>query len=395
MPINLHLRLSIYHLTLYLYTYFIYRITTNGQASTITTQSLSSSTVVSSTTNSSSDNNNHTGAIVGGVIGGVVALSALVLLAWFLRRRRRQDEFDGNFDPDRVTRHDSSALKHGGRADADLLAAAAETHSPEVTPYTYGLNNAAPSLGSGNQGMQMPMAQHNGMGASYLGPGIVGAGVGAAAGYGANYDRKGGGSLSPVSYYDPNAPPMPSGPSETGSGSGSGSGHAGFNQSQYSGPTPYGMSPYAPVGVTGVGRPGPPSSTAPSVYSQSLSGHQPSVSGTGGYVPNAKEREAFASRYAQQMGQGQGTPYDPNNNGSAAYVSPYSAAGGSGYGEGSAPLTLRNPSTVDDGAESPSVVVHQDGGRVRDEEGDMALNEIPPTYDSIRSDEDENVPRAR
>ena len=187
---------------------------------------------------------------------------------------------------------------------------------------------------------------------------------------------------------------MPSGPSETGSGSASGSGHGGFNQSLYSGPTPYGLSPYAPVvPAMGVSRPGPPSSTVPSVYSQSLSGHQTGPGG-GGYVPSLKEREAFASRYAQQMGQGQGTLYGTDTNPGPAYVSPY-AVPGVGYGEGSAPLTLMNPTVADEEGDSPSVVVHQDGGRIRDEDADVPLNEIPPTYDSIRSEEDDGVPRAR
>jgi hypothetical protein len=56
-------------------------------------------TADSNTHHSSSTN---IGAIVGGVVGGLAALALLVLLGLWFRGRRRFDEFDGDFDPDRV-----------------------------------------------------------------------------------------------------------------------------------------------------------------------------------------------------------------------------------------------------------------------------------------------------
>lgn len=71
---------------------------------------------------SSSGSSSNTGAIAGGIAGGVVAVVALIIVGlFFWRRNRRRDEFDGNFDPDRVVRH-------AGHTD---LAGA------EVTPYQY------------------------------------------------------------------------------------------------------------------------------------------------------------------------------------------------------------------------------------------------------------------
>jgi hypothetical protein len=73
-------------------------------------------------TGASSSKSSNTGAIVGGVAGGIAALAAAIIIFLFCwRRNRRPEEFDGNFDPDRVVRH-------AGHTD---LAGA------EVTPYNY------------------------------------------------------------------------------------------------------------------------------------------------------------------------------------------------------------------------------------------------------------------
>jgi hypothetical protein len=73
-------------------------------------------------TGSSSSKSSNTGAIVGGVAGGIAAIAAAIIIFLFCwRRNRRREEFDGNFDPDRVVRH-------AGHTD---LAGA------EVTPYHY------------------------------------------------------------------------------------------------------------------------------------------------------------------------------------------------------------------------------------------------------------------
>ncbi|KAG1767900.1 hypothetical protein EV702DRAFT_1146015 [Suillus placidus] len=69
---------------------------------------------------------NNTGAIVGGVVGGIAAFALLALLLFCLRRRRRRDEFDGNFDPDRVLSHPSGG---GTLPQVDL------GEENEITPY--------------------------------------------------------------------------------------------------------------------------------------------------------------------------------------------------------------------------------------------------------------------
>lgn len=72
------------------------------------------------------NNSSNTGAIVGGVVGGVAALALLALLLLCLRRRRKRDEFDGNFDPDRVVSHPSGG---GTLPRVDL------GDESEITPY--------------------------------------------------------------------------------------------------------------------------------------------------------------------------------------------------------------------------------------------------------------------
>lgn len=80
------------------------------------------STIIIVPTGSSSSKSSNTGAIVGGVAGGIAAIAAAIIIFLFCwRRNRRREEFDGNFDPDRVVRH-------AGHTD---LAGA------EVTPYSY------------------------------------------------------------------------------------------------------------------------------------------------------------------------------------------------------------------------------------------------------------------
>lgn len=302
----------------------------------------------------------------------------------------------------------NSTIGHGGGAAAgDLLGGA------EVTPYTYG----GPA-GGGAGGM----AQHGGSGASYLGPAAAGVGAGAGAAYAAAHDRdqKGGRVLShpstsdgghsygyPASVHPYGAPPPGAGqgayyhdPSEAGSASGSGSGSA--SNGGEGGGYAYGASPYPPLGMGAAamyydaqnqGAHGHPS-PGPSLPTTTSGG-----TSTGSATPpppaflSAKEREAYAARYAQQhpkqqAGQGPAFP-EPHAQ------APQGAYGGYGYGASGAPLTLRNAADGDAGAGAAGsrVVVHQDGGRVPvpvsqthvDEE--EPPTEIPPTYDSIRSDE--------
>lgn len=79
------------------------------------------STIIIVPTGASSSKSSNTAAIAGGVAGGIAALAAVIIIFIFYWRRKRPEEFDGNFDPDRVVRH-------AGHTD---LAGA------EVTPYQY------------------------------------------------------------------------------------------------------------------------------------------------------------------------------------------------------------------------------------------------------------------
>ena len=103
------------------------------------------STIIVVPTSASSGGSSNTGAIVGGVAGGIVALLAIFIIGLFYwRRNRRRDEFDGNFDPDRVVRH---------VGDTDLGAGA------EVTPYQY-----EPRVGSVTSGPSSPTFSGSGNG---------------------------------------------------------------------------------------------------------------------------------------------------------------------------------------------------------------------------------------
>jgi hypothetical protein len=88
-------------------------------------------TVVASTPTSSSSSSSHTAAIVGGAVGGGVVALALAALFFFCLRRRRslKDEFDGDFDPDRVIGHSAGG---GTLPQLDL----ADEVTPIPQPYT-------------------------------------------------------------------------------------------------------------------------------------------------------------------------------------------------------------------------------------------------------------------
>jgi hypothetical protein len=80
----------------------------------------------------------NVGAIAGGVVGGAVALLAVVVLIFFcLKRRNRRgvadENFDGNFDPDRLDteRFGGSAMRPGAMPDVDLVGGA------EISPFQY------------------------------------------------------------------------------------------------------------------------------------------------------------------------------------------------------------------------------------------------------------------
>jgi hypothetical protein len=113
----------------------------NGQIVTTTIQS--TILITPSVGPSSGGSKSNTGAIVGGIAGGIAGLVAILLIGLFCwrRNRTRRDDFDGNFDPDRVVRH-------GGATD---LAGA------EVTPYQY--EPGALGVGAAGAASVAPLAE--------------------------------------------------------------------------------------------------------------------------------------------------------------------------------------------------------------------------------------------
>ncbi|KAH7882577.1 hypothetical protein F5I97DRAFT_281281 [Phlebopus sp. FC_14] len=80
-------------------------VSTNAAGSTVIFTSTVATAIpgpVINPTPPSNHSSTNTAAIVGGVVGGIAGLALLALLIFCLRRRSRRDEFDGNFDPDRV-----------------------------------------------------------------------------------------------------------------------------------------------------------------------------------------------------------------------------------------------------------------------------------------------------
>lgn len=300
-------------------------LSTDAAGSTVVITTTFATTVPTTTTistQSSASSSTPIGAIVGGAVGGVVALVALVLLIYCIRRRSSKDEFDGDFDPDRVVSRSA-----GGGGTLPQLDLAEEANN--ITPFNAYAADAEQGM---RQYGQSPFAS---------GPSATGV-----AGVQAQHQM-------------PNSPPPPSSPSHYSDGQsyyqgagGSASGHspqqslsvrpppgaAMLPPHQQQQPFMYGTAPadwHAP-------RPGssPPPSTVPSASASSRS---------------AKEREAAGGRSA--YGLGLATQHEaPEGSGSVL-----GSSGGSGAG----------------------VVVHQDAGRAPDAEAE-APQEIPPSYDSIQ-----------
>ncbi|KAI0357333.1 hypothetical protein OH77DRAFT_1519277 [Trametes cingulata] len=346
--------------------------------SVITSTLISTPTVPASDRSSSSSSSSHTGAIVGGVVGGVAGAALLATLLFFLcRARRRRDDFDGNFDPDRVT---ADARGGGTLPDIDLAA-------DEITPYNYtpaGMNAVpgAPVGGAGPAagGMQ-DMRQYGGQVPSFLAGGLAGAGAGAGAALAHDHHQhpqqqqpppsqqgyartgsppssySGGPQPAQSSYYAPSSSDH-GGYADYAAYAAYANPHANAYTAQGPGvPPPSGSAPSSPTNAsfgpqTGVGMPPARDFRHPSP-GPSLAATDPSVTGSGsghssgpGVIPSAKEREAMQ----------------------------YRRPGG---------LAVANP----DGGPS-GVVQHQDAGRLgldatpEDEEP----SEVPPRYDSIRHD---------
>jgi len=245
----------------------------------------------------------------------LAALGLIGLIVFcLLRRRHNEDDFDGNFDPDRVVGHSSGG---GTLPQIDLGA--------EVTPYAYGPHNnvGQPAMAQYNHGdspytAMRPMSPPHSMPSQYTRPP-------------SDYNQ--------TSY---NQAPGP-GPASDTSGS-----HYGSSVGAYGVPAGAALAPW-PQGA----RSPSPTNTSSTTPSQPRS---------------AKEREALAARYGRQGGLGLSTQHEEPG---YDEVAPGAGAGtragaGTSGGEG-------------------VVHVHQDGGRVRDE--DEGPTEIPPTYDSIPADE--------
>jgi len=106
-------------------------ISSNGVP--ITTIYTTTAIAAQSTTTTAAASSSHIGPIVAGVVGGIAAIGIIgLILFFFLKRRRDLDDFDGNFDPDRVVGHSTGG---GTLPQIDLR--------DEVTPFEYG----APGVG--------------------------------------------------------------------------------------------------------------------------------------------------------------------------------------------------------------------------------------------------------
>lgn len=301
-------------------------VSTNAAGSTVvitTTFATTVPTTATVSTQSSSSSSTPIAAIVGGVVGGVVFLVVVVLLIYCIRRRSSKNEFDGDFDPDRV-------INRSGAGGGTLPQLDLSDEANNITPF-----NAYAA--DGDEGMrqygQSPFAG---------GPSLMGV-----AGTQAQHQM----SNSPVP--PSSASHYSDGQSYVQGAAGSGSGHspqqslsarppqgAALPTGQYAQPQQpfmYGTAPadwHAP-------RPGssPPPSTVPSASASSRS---------------AKEREAAGGR--DVYGLGLATQHEAPE---GSESTPGPAAGS-----------------------SAGVVVHQDAGRAPEEVD--TPQEIPPAYDSIQ-----------
>ncbi len=102
----------------------------------------------------------NTGAIVGGIVGGLAGLAALLLiglLCW-RRTRRREDDFDGNFDPDRVVRHAGHPDLAGAEVTPYSYAPGAAGAAAAAATATSGHGHSGPSSTSGDGSMRQLLA---------------------------------------------------------------------------------------------------------------------------------------------------------------------------------------------------------------------------------------------
>ena len=164
----------------------------NGQVETQTVQS-TQLIVPTQSGSSGSGSSSNTAAIAGGVVGGAIGLLAIIMIVFFiLRRRKQKDEFDGNFDPDRLDpeRFGGSATRPGAMPDVDLVGA-------EVTPFQYHPDSTQQK----GYGQYQPMVQRPGMPPPVVSGG--GSGHGRSDGYSSTT-----GSRYPTTVTDPSVPAM-------------------------------------------------------------------------------------------------------------------------------------------------------------------------------------------
>ena len=385
--------------------------TTNSDGNTVT---VTAATEVATNNPNfrSSNGTDNTAAIVGGVVGGVVGIAALVLVLWFCRRRRRRDEFDGNFDPDRVGT---------GRGKADLFGIpglGGMGTGAEVTPYSYNPQGQGGAVGPADGMRQVQTGVPGAVGPSSP---VLGGPGGAYGLTHSNTQRSHHSIRSDREYGDGGVhypPPTPSSPTNTSSVGG------------YS----YGSSPYTAVGAAvahgyanqhlspGTSIP----SSAGSYYGDAPQPQQPIIPMPSPNIPNyniaphagaappnigvgigmggagggaaalpqfrsAKEREAYFARHRLHE---DGTPMDatasyylPSGPALGLYspVTPDGTEDAASVSGGGGP-SASGPAGSAASADGSHVVVHQDGGRVPDMADVVQPNEIPPTYDSIRRD---------
>ncbi|KAJ7492416.1 hypothetical protein FB451DRAFT_1218216 [Mycena latifolia] len=311
--------------------------TSNGQTFTsivqITSTIAAGSTVVASST--TSQPTSHTGAIVGGVIGGLAFLALLGAgFVWYRRRSRYKTEFDGNFDPARVT---STRPVSSG---------------PEMITHT-----------TGGTLPRMNIDDDDGMGNRLP------------------HSTIGGGIVTPFTYAPTassrsQSPPMPSGSPPPMSQ---------YSQDGYA-PTLssaggyYTAVPQQAQAVGGYYPPAAPSSSSASSYNprsakeREAQGGQRSAGFAVANPSNETEPRAMSGAYDEQhQTYLRAGPRNARNSLQGEYND-----------TASPPLS---PTASSSGASqrASGVLVHQDGGRVepiesvREEEAD----EIPPTYDSL------------
>ncbi|KAJ3476325.1 hypothetical protein NLI96_g11235 [Meripilus lineatus] len=275
--------------------------------------------------------------------------------------RMSSDEFDGDFDPDRVTPGKASGQ------DLDLNAGAAA----EVTPYSYGASGHVPTLGIDSNvspppteyGGGLQMSQQQPYGVSQMVSPLSPTGAPVYPAYGVmpptTYNAAGVVGGPPPSAFPVGFAPAPSAPSAY-------SEPSAYSPSEPSTTYPdypsYANYPVGPVAIGSIitqpqqqlpGATGPQDfrhpSPGPSLALTTSDGQSSSGRGGNGTLPSSKEREAMAERLhvANEMAAGGSIP------------SPMSSVG------------------------SP-VMQHMDGGRldVRVAEAPPP-QEIPPSYDSI------------